>query len=865
MLTNVKSILLCAVMSVAFILPASAEQDNFKWMRSVQQQTVRDYSNGLSAYYENGLWGFISTSGDVVIKPIYEEVTDYDGSFIRVRKDGKWGVITSSSKTIFPCQYDSITAFTEGIALAVSNGQKFYLYENGKIKALPTSFDFYEFSDGFARIRDTKKGKWGYVDTKGNVRINPQFDEAFDFKAGHAVVTLKGKMYSINKAGDKHQLPFNPAQKLTVFSNGTGYVENLNGTKSFFSKGFKLSPGEYQEINDFSDGLARVKSLNGNIAYLNESGDVVLRVKGYSDAGDFSEGKTWVKRNSLYGFIDKRGTLVIDTLFSYASNFNSQLAYVARGQRQGVIKQRIQNDTFPILDISDIKLVDSNGNDIVEAEENFDISLVVRNIGDAPLNDAVVALGLNADQMEWFSYEDTKFSLGSLRPGEEKILTFKGAANTEVVSESIKLTLRGEADNLFRFQSFPYSFMASGVMASKPVLETFWVYTEDHSPLTPGQEAILKVTIKNEGTDMAKDVEVNLDWPEGIKFADRQLMIPALAPNETKELTTTFTIPENSENLAREFSMVAMVDEFTHKRNDVKYLSFATGRHNALTNVLTGVSSMQGAYTTPAPQIIKKKAQSELLVDLAPNGGVAKNRFALVIGNEDYNTNKQSATYQPDVEFAERDAETFAKFATNMMGVSEDNVILVKNATYAQMKVGIDKLTKLAKANPDNLELIVYYAGHGQVDGDSKDSYLIPVDVSLTSPTAGIKLEDFYGQLSACNAQKTFVFLDACYSGVGRGIIIRPKETLVKGNLVVMTATSSTQRSMPYQEKSHGLFTYYLLKTLKEGGRGMSIGELFDQVSETVKTKSIMINNSEQTPELLGGAGISDGWRNWSF
>ena len=398
MLTKTKSILLLAVMSVAFILPASAEQDNFKWMRSVQQQTVRDYSQGLSAYYENGLWGFISTSGAVVIEPIYEEVSDFDGSYIRVRKDGKWGIITSGNKTLFPCQYDSITSFTEGVALAEANGAKFYLYKNGKIKALPSSYDFFEFSEGFARVRDNKKGKWGYVDLKGVIRINPRFDTASDFKAGHAVVTDNGKTYSINKAGDKHQLPFNPAQKVVVFSNGAGYVENLNGTLSFFTKGFNLTPGEYKEINDFSEGMARVRSVNGSIAYLTEDGTVALRIKGYSDAGDFSEGKTWVKRNSLYGYIDTKGALVIDTLFSYASNFNNQLAYVARGQRQGVIKQRYTNDTFPILDVSDIKLVDNSGNNIVEAEENFDISMVVRNIGDAPLNDAIVVLEVDGKQ-----------------------------------------------------------------------------------------------------------------------------------------------------------------------------------------------------------------------------------------------------------------------------------------------------------------------------------------------------------------------------------------------------------------------------------------------------------------------------------
>ena len=162
-------------------------------------------------------------------------------------------------------------------------------------------------------------------------------------------------------------------------------------------------------------------------------------------------------------------------------------------------------------------------------------------------------------------------------------------------------------------------------------------------------------------------------------------------------------------------------------------------------------------------------------------------------------------------------------------------------------------------------ELIVYYAGHGQIDGDSKESYLIPVDVSITAPTAGIKLEEFYSTLSNCNAKRTIVFLDACYSGVGRGIIIRAKETPVKGNLIVMTATSSSQRSMPYQEKGHGLFTYFLLKTMKDHNGDISIGELYNKVSSTVKTNSIWINNMEQTPELINGPDIATGWKEWKF
>ena len=854
---------LTVFLMVSLCASGNARPDNFKWVRNVQQQTVRDYSDGLSAYYENGLWGFISPGGKAVIEPAYDEVTDFDGDFALVKKSGKWGVINKTGKLVFQCEYDSISSFDDGVALADTGGLKHYLYSDGKKKSLSTSYEFHEYSDGFARVKDIKNGKWGYIDHKGVIRVNPKYDTATDFQAGHAVVSLNGKTYSINKAGDRKSLDFRPDQNIVTFSNGAGYVENSNGTFSFFTKGYNVMPGEYEQINDFSDGLARVKNKNGNIFYLNEDGKVVLALRDYADAGDFNEGKAWVRKNAMYGYVNKTGALVVDTLFTYASDFNSQLAYVAKGQRQGVIKMSTATDTYPIFDISDITLVDNNGNDLVEADENFTISFKVRNLGDEPLNDAVVTLGLDAEQMDWFAYDYTKAELGALKPGEEREISFTGSANTKVVSEGINLTFKGEADNLFSFPSFPYSFTASGINACRPVLETFWVYTDDHSPLTPGQEATLRMTVKNTGTDMARDVAVNLDWPEGIEFKDKLLTIASLAPDETQEITTTFTVTDDFASYQKEFSMVAMVDEYTHNRNDVKYISFATGRRNVLTNLLSGVTTT--VQTDYVPQTVKKMAQSELLVDLDQRAELKNNRFALVIGNEDYNSMKQGATYQPDVEFAVRDAETFAKFATNVMGVKEDNVILVKNATYAQLRSNLEKITKLAKANPENLELIVYYAGHGQVDGDSKESYLIPVDVSITSPTAGMKLEDFYGTLSACNAEKTVVFLDACYSGVGRGIIIRPKDTPVKGNLVVMTATSSTQRSMPYQEKSHGLFTYYLLKTMKDAGAGLSIGELYDQVSETVKTKSILINNAEQTPELLNGPDIAPDWKNWVF
>lgn len=306
---------------------------------------------------------------------------------------------------------------------------------------------------------------------------------------------------------------------------------------------------------------------------------------------------------------------------------------------------------------------------------------------------------------------------------------------------------------------------------------------------------------------------------------------------------------------------------------------FETGKMNLAVNLLGGgatqvampaymaqaqiqTASATGAEAAPAaPQ--PAAPQSELLSGLTRIKEPDNNKYALIIGNEDYNSFKQQTLYEPNVDFAVSDAETFSEYAKNILGVPESNIILLKNATYSQMNLNINKIARIANLHPGETEIYVYYAGHGQVDGTSKDSYLIPVDVSTTSPAEGIKLEDMYATLSESGARRTMVFLDACYSGVGRGIIIQPKETPIKGNLVVMTASSATQRSMPYQEKQHGMFTYFLLKQLKDSYGDITLEDLYKSVKTNVQTNSVWINNMEQTPELLSGPGIAEGWRQW--
>lgn len=851
------TLLFCSVSSFA-------QDGNFKWLRNVTQQTVRTYSDGLSAYYENGKWGFVSRNGVVELAPKYDEVGDFHNGLCIVKEGDKYGVIDKKGVYVHPCTFVSIDEFDGDVAFAEKDGMKYYIYSDGKVQPLSGGkFEFFAYSDGYAKVRNTKNGKWGFADKKGVVRIDMKYDEVSDFHNGHAVAKLGGKWYILNKMGDKKGTSIDFKSRYELFSEGAGYIQK--GDAYFlFNKNFELSDVPYQEISPASNGLIRVRDQKGIYSYMDTDGKTALQANKYDACGDFSENKAWVRKNGKYGYINTRGALVIDTVFSYAEDFHNDVAYVAVGQRQGVIKLASVTDIMPVLSISDVSILDKSGNGIIEVEEEFEISFAVKNGGNEQLNGVVVSLSGDADQSAWFNYDEIKLEVGDVLPGETKKYSFKGVSNTSLVSDNITLTIKGEADNMFRGVQAPLSFTSVGISACKPILETFWVYTEDHSPLAPGVEATLELSVKNDGTDMAKDVTLTLNWPEGVTFEQSILTIPQINAGETEKISTKFTVTDETLT-AKEFSMVAYIDEFTHKRKDVKYLSFATGKRNVLTSTTTGMMS-QGQYADAGiPAVQEVKRESELVVGLNKRKEATRNRFALVIGNEDYNSMKQEATYQPNVDFAVQDAETFAKYANNVMGVPENNIILLKNATLAQMKSNLDKIERLAQNDVTDLELIVYYAGHGQVDGETKESYLIPVDVSITAPKSGIKLEEFYTTLSSCNAKRTMVFLDACYSGVGRGIVIRPKEVPVKGNLIVMTATSSTQRSMPYHEKGHGLFTYFLLKTMRDSSGDITIGELFDEVQATVKTNSVWINNSQQTPELINGPDIAEGWKNWTL
>ena len=270
-----------------------------------------------------------------------------------------------------------------------------------------------------------------------------------------------------------------------------------------------------------------------------------------------------------------------------------------------------------------------------------------------------------------------------------------------------------------------------------------------------------------------------------------------------------------------------------------------------------------------------KVKEIEIVSDVDENIPIASHSnsqtFALIIGNEDYSSFQPTLKSEVNVAYAINDAKIFKEYTKLVLGVPEENIIYIANAKTVEMNRSIEKLKLYAKNMNGKAELIFYFAGHGLPHEVTKEPYLIPVDVSSSDLKFAVNLKDLYAKLTEFPTQKVTVFIDACFSGGARnqglvavrGVKVKPKDELLKGKLVVFTASSGEQSSSAYNDKHHGMFTYFLLKKLQETKGNLTYKQLADYLSSEVGLKSVMINNKEQNPQVNVSPEVQNQWEYW--
>jgi len=249
------------------------------------------------------------------------------------------------------------------------------------------------------------------------------------------------------------------------------------------------------------------------------------------------------------------------------------------------------------------------------------------------------------------------------------------------------------------------------------------------------------------------------------------------------------------------------------------------------------------------------------------------NRIALVIGNEDYLTHQKDPTTVANVKFALNDAKMFSRYASDLLGIEESNILAFYNATAKEMASGIDTAVKLAMDIGEEAEVIFYYAGQGTPDELTGYPYLLPVDVSVSDLEGAVGLFDIYDRLKAAKPGKVTLILDACFNRGGRSDkpgpepdgMIAPFMGDIHDNFVLFSAVSGNQSALSYDQQQHGLFTYYFLKKLKETSGKATYEEMDEYLKREVSNTAVQLLQKKQEPEIKAGRNIEQSWHGWSF
>jgi hypothetical protein len=229
-----------------------------------------------------------------------------------------------------------------------------------------------------------------------------------------------------------------------------------------------------------------------------------------------------------------------------------------------------------------------------------------------------------------------------------------------------------------------------------------------------------------------------------------------------------------------------------------------------------------------------------------------ENRFALIIGNWEFDDSRFRTLTSPD-----RDMEDFIGILKDPRIGGFRNVLSLANRNEGEIRRAIGRFYKDRKK--DDL-LLLYYSGHGIKDDEGR-LYLAAKDTEydFIEPT-GIPASFITDHMDKSQSRRQVIILDSCFSGafihgVKGGTTTESVISKVglgsafTGNgfgRIILTASDSTQYAWEGEELigdiKESLFTFYLVKGLKTGDADLdkdgkiTVDEIFEYVSNNISS-----------------------------
>ena len=219
--------------------------------------------------------------------------------------------------------------------------------------------------------------------------------------------------------------------------------------------------------------------------------------------------------------------------------------------------------------------------------------------------------------------------------------------------------------------------------------------------------------------------------------------------------------------------------------------------------------------------------------------------YALVIGNNDY----------ANLKTAVADATEVAKLLSEQYGF---DARLLLNANRYDILSAINDL-RSSLTEKDNL--LIYYAGHGDLDVENEKGFWLPVDAEPGNSANWLSNTSISDQLNTMKANHVMVVADSCYAGtLSTASVARQNLNLsdedISSWLDVMTdvkartvlTSGGVRPVLDSGGGNHSVFAKAFVKALKNNNRVIDGNSLFVSILGDVRRDSLAMAH-EQIPD----------------
>lgn len=300
---------------------------------------------------KEGLYGLVNDKGSIIIDTQYKEIKNlgetYKEGYITITPEEKYGIISTTKKQILENKYEKI----EQVYLA-----DYYLVtEEGKQKLINSSGETI-IEKGFDEIKSSttngiiyvKDKKYGEMNTSGEIIIEAKYQDLKQIKENIYIAKQNDK-YGIIDSEQNELLPFeytgiiyNEKANLFIAEDAgyntsiidenyavklTGILSEINTDKSYIRmrigsdyKYYNLKCEEKSNTEILTENTLFLDKKDGKYGYVDKKGNIVIDYI-YDDATEQNEhGFAAIKKDGLWGSIDKEGKIVIEPKYDLESN-----------------------------------------------------------------------------------------------------------------------------------------------------------------------------------------------------------------------------------------------------------------------------------------------------------------------------------------------------------------------------------------------------------------------------------------------------------------------------------------------------------------------------------------------------------------